>query len=94
MREDLSDVTDEDTGPAPPPPPLKARIPSFRVKDDTDLFGLGLEETGHKASSGEGSWGPGMQSSPWGCPARGHISVPSHPGGPKSSKATLQGPAS
>ncbi|XP_024418083.2 rab-like protein 6 isoform X2 [Desmodus rotundus] len=53
VREDLSDVTDEDTGPAPPPPPLKARIPSFRVKDDTDLFGLGLEETGHKASSGE-----------------------------------------
>lgn len=64
MREDLSDVTDEDTGPAlaPPPPPPKLPAPAFRVKDDLDLFGLGLEEPGHKASSGEGSG----RASPWG----------------------------
>ncbi|XP_014385154.1 PREDICTED: rab-like protein 6 [Myotis brandtii] len=36
VREDLSDMTDEDT-----------------VKDDLDLFGLGLEEPGQKASSSE-----------------------------------------
>ncbi|XP_045702272.1 rab-like protein 6 [Phyllostomus hastatus] len=53
VREDPSDETDEDAGPAVPPPPPKPRIPSFRVKDEVDLFGLGLEETGHKASSGE-----------------------------------------
>ncbi|KAM5330003.1 rab-like protein 6 [Glossophaga mutica] len=51
VREDPSDETEEDAGPAPPPP--KPRIPSFRVQDGADLFGLGLEETGHKASSGE-----------------------------------------
>lgn len=60
MREDPSDVTDEDAGPAQMPPPPKPSIPSFRVKDDVDLFGLGLEESGRKASSGEGSWGPGL----------------------------------
>ncbi|XP_036892898.1 rab-like protein 6 isoform X2 [Sturnira hondurensis] len=53
VREDPSDETDEDTGPAPLPQPPKPRIPSLRVKDDVDLFGLGPEETGHKASSGE-----------------------------------------
>ncbi|XP_016067275.1 PREDICTED: rab-like protein 6 [Miniopterus natalensis] len=53
VREDLSDVTDEDTGPAQAPPPPKPPAPSFRVKSDADLFGLGLEETGHKASSSE-----------------------------------------
>ncbi|XP_036983576.2 rab-like protein 6 isoform X2 [Artibeus jamaicensis] len=53
VREEPSDDTEEDTGPAPPPQPPKPRVPSFRVKDHVDLFGLGLEETGHKASSGE-----------------------------------------
>lgn len=53
VREDPSDVTDEDAGPAQMPPPPKPSVPSFRVKDDVDLFGLGLEETGRKASSGE-----------------------------------------
>lgn len=55
VREDPSDVTDEDTGPAQPPPPPKAPIPSFRLKNDSDLFGLGLEETGRKGHSSEGS---------------------------------------
>lgn len=54
MREDLSDVTDEDAGPAQPPPPPKPPVPSFRLKNDSDLFGLGLEETGPKESSDEG----------------------------------------
>ncbi|XP_048202221.1 rab-like protein 6 [Perognathus longimembris pacificus] len=53
VREDLSDVTDEDTGPAQPPVPPKPPAPSFRLKDDSDLFGLGLEETGRKDSSEE-----------------------------------------
>lgn len=53
VREDLSDVTDEDAGPAQPPPPRQPPVPSFRVKNDADLFGLGLEETGRKTSSSE-----------------------------------------
>ncbi|XP_070286318.1 rab-like protein 6 isoform X2 [Myotis yumanensis] len=53
VREDLSDVTDEDTGPAPAPAPPRPPAPAFRVKDDLDLFGLGLEEPGQKASSSE-----------------------------------------
>ncbi|XP_020039555.2 rab-like protein 6 isoform X2 [Castor canadensis] len=53
VREDLSDVTDEDAGPAQPPPPPKPPVPSFRLKNDSDLFGLGLEETGPKESSDE-----------------------------------------
>ncbi|XP_015427814.1 PREDICTED: rab-like protein 6 [Myotis davidii] len=61
VREDLSDGTDEDTGPAQAPPPPRPPAPAFRVKDDLDLFGLGLEEPGQKASSSDGSWaGP-----PW-----------------------------
>lgn len=90
MREDLSDVTDEDTGPAPAPPPPKPPAPAFRVKDDLDLFGLGLEEPGRKASSGEGSR---AGASPWGAQP-GHVSdtlhaCPSSPGGgcPQSSRA-------
>ncbi|XP_036117723.1 rab-like protein 6 [Molossus molossus] len=53
VREDPSDVTDEEAGPAQMPPPPKPSALPFRVKGDVDLFGLGLEETGHKASSGE-----------------------------------------
>ncbi|CAO2598285.1 Rab-like protein 6 [Lemmus lemmus] len=53
VREDLSDVTDEDTGSAQPPPPSKPPVSAFRLKNDSDLFGLGLEETGPKESSGE-----------------------------------------
>ncbi|XP_031225223.1 rab-like protein 6 isoform X2 [Mastomys coucha] len=53
VREDLSDVTDEDTGPAQPPPPSKLPAPAFRLKNDSDLFGLGLEEMGPKESSDE-----------------------------------------
>uniref|UniRef100_A0A8C6W5Z8 Rab-like protein 6 n=1 Tax=Nannospalax galili TaxID=1026970 RepID=A0A8C6W5Z8_NANGA len=53
VREDLSDGTDEETGPAQPPPPSKPQVPSFRLKNDSDLFGLGLEETEPKESSDE-----------------------------------------
>lgn len=38
-----------------PPAPPKPLAPSFRLKDDSDLFGLGLEEPGRKDSSEEGS---------------------------------------
>lgn len=64
VREDLSDVTDEDTGPAQPPPPSKFPVPAFRLKNDSDLFGLGLEELGPKESSEEGrrAW---VCPSPW-----------------------------
>uniref|UniRef100_A0A8C9AZY0 Rab-like protein 6 n=1 Tax=Phocoena sinus TaxID=42100 RepID=A0A8C9AZY0_PHOSS len=57
VREDLSDVTDEEAGPVQPPPPPKPPAPSFRLKNDSDLFGLGLENTGRKESSEEGSCG-------------------------------------
>ncbi|XP_012884893.1 PREDICTED: rab-like protein 6 isoform X2 [Dipodomys ordii] len=53
VREDLSDVTDEDAGPAQLPLPPKPPMPSFRLKNDSDLFGLGLEETEPKESSEE-----------------------------------------
>ncbi|XP_058549470.1 rab-like protein 6 isoform X3 [Neofelis nebulosa] len=53
VREDLSDDTDEDARPAQPPPPPKPPVSSFRLKNDSDLFGLGLEETGHKEISDE-----------------------------------------
>ncbi|KAM5300510.1 rab-like protein 6 [Ctenodactylus gundi] len=53
VREDPSDVTDEDTGPAQAPPPLKTPVSSFRLKNDSDLFGLGLVEPGPKNSSDE-----------------------------------------
>lgn len=53
VREDLSDVTDEDTGSAQPPLPSKPSVSAFRLKNDSDLFGLGLEETGPKESSDE-----------------------------------------
>ncbi|XP_072489122.1 rab-like protein 6 isoform X1 [Notamacropus eugenii] len=53
VREDLSDVTDEDVPPAKLPQPIKPTIHSFKMKNDSDLFGLGLEETGPKESSDE-----------------------------------------
>ena len=55
VREDLSDLTDEEAGPVQPPAPPKPPAPSFRLKDDADLFGLGLEEPGRKDSSEEGN---------------------------------------
>ncbi|XP_047381096.1 rab-like protein 6 isoform X3 [Sciurus carolinensis] len=53
VREDPSDVTDEDTNPAQPLPPPRPPVPSFRMKNDADLFGLGLDKTGPKESSEE-----------------------------------------
>ncbi|XP_004640455.1 rab-like protein 6 [Octodon degus] len=54
-REDPSDGSEEDARPAPPPLPPATRLPvaSFRPKNDSDLFGLGLEEPGPKDSSDE-----------------------------------------
>ncbi|XP_006863860.1 PREDICTED: rab-like protein 6 [Chrysochloris asiatica] len=48
VREDLSDLTDEDPAPAQPPRPP---APTFRPKNDADLFGLGLGEPGPRDSS-------------------------------------------
>uniref|UniRef100_A0A8C0SHL0 Rab-like protein 6 n=2 Tax=Canis lupus familiaris TaxID=9615 RepID=A0A8C0SHL0_CANLF len=53
VREDLSEETDEDAAPAQPPPLPKPPVASFRLKNDSDLFGLGLAETSHKDISDE-----------------------------------------
>ncbi|NWR78907.1 RABL6 protein, partial [Centropus unirufus] len=53
VREDLSEVSDDDTSLAQPPQPVKSTVPSFKLKNDSDLFGLGLEEAGPKDSSEE-----------------------------------------
>lgn len=55
VREDPSDVSDEDTRPTQPPLPPAPRPPfaSFRPKNDSDLFGLGLEDPCPKDSSDE-----------------------------------------
>ncbi|XP_067417681.1 rab-like protein 6 [Emydura macquarii macquarii] len=53
VREDPSDISDEDTSLAKPPQPMKPTVCSFKPKNDSDLFGLGLEETGPKESSDE-----------------------------------------
>ncbi|NXX29105.1 RABL6 protein, partial [Nicator chloris] len=53
VREDLSEISDDDTSLAKPPQPVKSTIPSFKLKNDSDLFGLGLEEDGPKESSEE-----------------------------------------
>ncbi|XP_065593808.1 rab-like protein 6 isoform X2 [Cyrtonyx montezumae] len=53
VREDLSDISDDDTSMAKPPQPVKSTVHSFKLKNDSDLFGLGLEETGPKESSEE-----------------------------------------
>ncbi|NXF10188.1 RABL6 protein, partial [Smithornis capensis] len=54
VREDLSEISDDDTSLAKPPQPVKSTVPSFKLKNDSDLFGLGLEEVGPKESSEEG----------------------------------------
>lgn len=54
MREDLSELSEDDTSLAKPPQPVKTTVPSFKLKNDSDLFGLGLEEAGPKESSEEG----------------------------------------
>ncbi|XP_042734640.1 rab-like protein 6 isoform X3 [Lagopus leucura] len=53
VREDLSEISDDETSLAKPPQPVKSTVHSFRMKNDSDLFGLGLEETGPKESSEE-----------------------------------------
>ncbi|KFV77844.1 Rab-like 6 [Struthio camelus australis] len=53
IREDLSEISDDDTSLAKPPQPVRSTVHSFKLKNDSDLFGLGLEETGPKESSEE-----------------------------------------
>ncbi|XP_012663759.1 rab-like protein 6 isoform X2 [Otolemur garnettii] len=57
VRDDLSDATEEDMGPAQPPLPPKPLVPAVRLKNKDDLFGLGLEEAITKDSSDEGKEG-------------------------------------
>ncbi len=40
----LSDFSDDDMQLAKVPEPLKPTVISFKHKDDTDLFGLGIQE--------------------------------------------------
>lgn len=40
----LSDLSDDDMNLAKVPEPLKPTVISFKHKDDTDLFGLGIQE--------------------------------------------------
>lgn len=49
----LSDLSDDDMQLAKVPEPLKPTVISFKPKDDTDLFGLGIQEepTAAKESS-------------------------------------------
>lgn len=58
VREDLSELSDDDTSLAKPPQAVKATVHSFKLKNDSDLFGLGLEEAGPKESSEEGKGHP------------------------------------
>ncbi|XP_053940474.1 rab-like protein 6 isoform X6 [Cuculus canorus] len=53
VREDLSEISDDETSLAQPPQPVKSAVHSFKLKNDSDLFGLGLEEAGPKESSEE-----------------------------------------
>ncbi|NWZ57927.1 rab-like protein 6 isoform X2 [Haliaeetus albicilla] len=53
VREDLSEISDDDTSLTKPPQPVKSTVHSFKLKNDSDLFGLGLEGTGPKESSEE-----------------------------------------
>ncbi|KAM6431106.1 rab-like protein 6 isoform 2-T2 [Liasis olivaceus] len=52
VREDLSDISNEDA-PSRSPPLAKPVVRSFRVKNEADLFGLGLEEPAPRDSSEE-----------------------------------------
>ncbi|NXS44871.1 RABL6 protein, partial [Balaeniceps rex] len=61
VREDLSEISDDDTSLAKPPQPVKSTVHSFKLKNDSDLFGLGLEETGPKESSEEADKQPSKE---------------------------------
>lgn len=45
----LSDLSDDDMQLAKVPEPMKPTVISFKHKDDTDLFGLGIQEEAHMA---------------------------------------------
>lgn len=44
VRNDLSDLSDDDFIPAKMPEPMKPTVLSFKTKNENDLFGLGIEE--------------------------------------------------
>lgn len=52
MREDLSDVSDDEAS-SKPPQVAKPVMHSFKPTNESDLFGLGLADPGPKKSSGE-----------------------------------------
>ncbi|XP_069465860.1 rab-like protein 6 isoform X2 [Ambystoma mexicanum] len=55
VRDDLSDVSEEDLATTKHPVVLKPTtvVPSFKLKNDTDLFGLGISEKAIRESSDE-----------------------------------------
>lgn len=44
VRNDLSDLSDDDFIPAKMPEPMKPTVLSFKTKNENDLFGLGIKE--------------------------------------------------
>ncbi|KAJ6652017.1 hypothetical protein lerEdw1_015842 [Lerista edwardsae] len=52
VREELSDLSDEDAS-SRPPQPARPAAPPFKPSHDADLFGLGLAEPAPKESSGD-----------------------------------------
>lgn len=71
-------MSEEDTRLAQLSLPVAAppSVTSFRPKNDSDLFGLGLEETAPKDSSDEGGLFPGAGCWPWGLQHRDYTAPP------------------
>lgn len=49
VRDDIPDLSDDDTTAAKIPEPMKPTVLSFKSKNDSDLFGLGIEEKSIKS---------------------------------------------
>lgn len=49
VRDDIPDLSDDDITAAKFPEPMKPTVLSFKSKNDSDLFGLGIEERSIKS---------------------------------------------
>ncbi len=49
VRDDIPDLSDDDITAAKIPEPMKPTVLSFKSKNDSDLFGLGIEERSIKS---------------------------------------------
>ncbi|XP_053551797.1 rab-like protein 6 isoform X2 [Bombina bombina] len=49
----ISDSSDEDAPPCPPPQSLKTTVPPYKMRQESDLFGLGFDEKPIKENSEE-----------------------------------------